>query len=62
MQSGKASVKTCQREGSLAWRVSQLHHIFLTLQMDRFAIKLREQDPVLVLLIERERQHSAAQR
>jgi len=60
MQSGKTSIATCQREGSFAGRVGQLHHILLTLQENRISIKLRQQHPVLVLLIKREGQHGTA--
>ena len=61
MQSGKTPIETSQSKRSFAGRISQLHHILLTLQVNWIAIKLCQQHPVFVLLIKCQCQHRAAQ-
>ena len=61
MQTNKAAVMVRQRERDFVGRISQLNHVLLTLQPDRFAAELSEQDSLVALGCEGCGQNHAAQ-
>ena len=62
MQTSKATVVIRQRERDFIERISQLDYVLLTLQPDRFATELGEQDSLVAFGCEGRGQDGAAQR